>query len=182
MLSSDSAEFLGLPEISQLIRATGYRDVNIYHVWHDPATRPLVPISHLMTHGIIYTKSKYSKGDDTLRDFSDYVMMYYSAAALKEVHQPAYSVAAAVEILGATRGVRNMENIGESVFVGGDPAKGKPYGCTCWAGEGNLEHPELSAEEGRISVPFDQSAFGSEVPWERSFMRRSFIRYQGDLR
>ena len=30
-----------------------YRDAHIFKAWGDPATRPLVPISHLMTHGIV---------------------------------------------------------------------------------------------------------------------------------
>ena len=43
MLSNDTGEFAGLPEISSLVRAAAYRDVHLYKIFSDPQTRPLVP-------------------------------------------------------------------------------------------------------------------------------------------
>jgi len=185
MLSSDSGEFLGWPEISLLIRATAYRDVNLYQVWHDPATRPLVPISHLMTHGIIYTKSKYSKGDDTLRDFSDYVMMYYMRGLqLKEwyinphILNPQQWEALARQTRWSEEHLQTLAN---SVFVGGDPSKGEVYGYMCWKGEdGILSARNPSPGEAEITVPFDQTVWYRSAPG-KAFYAKVVYPYQGEL-
>lgn len=185
MLSSDSAEYLGWPEISELIRATSYRDVNLYQVWHDPSTRPLVPISHLMTHGIIYTKSKYSKGGDTLRDFSDYVMMYYMRGLqLKEWYINPYILSPQQwEVLARqTRwSQENVQTLANSVFVGGDPSKGNVYGYMCWNGDkGILSMRNPSPEEGEIFVPFDQTTWYRGASG-KAFHAKVIYPYQGDL-
>ncbi|MGN6367719.1 MAG: hypothetical protein ACTHN5_05615, partial [Phycisphaerae bacterium] len=185
MLSSDSSEFVGLPEISELIRATAYRDVNLYQVWHDPATRPLVPISHLMTHGIIYTKSKYSHNTDTLRDFADYIMMYYMRGLqLKEWYiNPLILSDDQWQVLARTTrwAQENVNTLANSVFVGGNPAQGKPYGYICWNADHailSVRNPSPAPEE--IVVPFDQTTW-YRGPAGKNFHARMIYPSQQEL-
>lgn len=183
MLSSDSGDFLGYPELSALARAGIYRDVNLYQVWHDPMTRPLVPISHLMTHGIIYTKSKYSTAPgETLRDFGDHVMMYYMRGTqLKEWYiNPSILSDDQWKVLGrATRwSQENLATLANAVYVGGDPRLGQLHGYMAWNGEhGILSVRNPSASESQVSVPFDQTVW-YRGPGDRAFRGKIVYPYQ----
>lgn len=173
MLSSDTGEFTGIPEISTLIRAAAYRDVHLHRIFSDPHTRPLVPVSNLMTHGIIYTRTKYARAGDSLRDFCDYVMMYYSRGTqLKEWYiDPHLLTDEQWQALArATRwSEQNLEILANAVKVGGDPAKAQTYGYIAWLDDRallSLRNP--SPLESQVTIPFDGSV------WYRGRTGRTF--------
>jgi len=205
MLSSDTGEFNGIPEISALVRAAAYRDVHLYKIFHDPETRPLVPISNLMTHGIIYTRTKYGgaapdesgggagrgggagagAGGETLQDFNDYLMMYYTRGTqLKEWYiDPQLLSDEQWQALGrATRwSEENLQTLANAVKVGGDPAKGEVHGYIAWLDDhGILSLRNPSAVEGEALIPFDQSVW-YRGPREKPFRARMIYPWQGDL-
>ena len=185
MLSSDTGEFTGVPEISTLVRAAAYRDVHLHRIFRDPQTRPLVPISNLMTHGIIYTKTKYAAAGDSLRDFSDYVMMYYTRGTqLKEWYiDPHLLSDDQWQALGrATRwSEENLHTLGNSVKVGGDAANAQVHGYIAWLDDRailSLRNP--GPTESDVSIPFDASVW-YRGPSGKPFHARIVYPYQAGL-
>jgi hypothetical protein len=163
MLSGDSGTNNRHPQISTRQMAITYRDSHLFQMWGDPETRPLVPISHLMTHGIIYGDRKLTeKPGDTLRDWSDYVVMYYGRGLqLKEWYiTTSMMTPDRWKVLGrATRwSEENLTTLANTVYVGGDPAEGAAYGYAAFEGDRGilvLRNPDLM--EQTIDVPFDQT-------------------------
>jgi hypothetical protein len=138
-----------------------------------------------MTHGIIYTKSKYSSGGDSLRDFSDYVMMYYMRGLqLKEWYINPYILSPQQwEVLARhTRwSQEHVQTLANSVFVGGDPSQGKVYGYMCWNGDhGIFSVRNPSPGEAEIDVPFDQSTWYRGASG-KEFRPKVVYPYQGEL-
>jgi len=122
---------------------------------------------------------------DTLRDFADYVMMYYMRGLqLKEWYiNPKVLSDQQWEVLGrATRwSEENQATLANAVFVGGDPAQGQAYGYVCWRGErGILSVRNPSPQEQGIAVPFDQSVW-YRGPSGKDFRARMVYPYQADL-
>jgi hypothetical protein len=80
MLAGDDGMNGNWPEISTQAEATTDRDTYIWRMWGDPDDRPLVPISRLMTHGIIRNAKQVNK--NSLQDWLEYVLMYYGRGTL----------------------------------------------------------------------------------------------------
>ncbi len=143
MLSDDTGELPGQPELSILVRAAAYRDAHLHRAWGRPETRPLVPVSFLMTHGIIFTASRYAAAGDTLEEFADHVMMYsMRGTQLKEWYiNPGLLTPDQWQALGrATRwSEEHLATLANAVMVGGDPARGRRMAiCAGMARRGSL--------------------------------------------
>ncbi len=169
MLSGDDGLYENSPQLSTLAMASLYRDVHLYKAWGLGNQRPLVPMSHLMTHGIIYTQSLYGGGQDSIRDFADYVMMYYlRGLKLKEWYfTPKLMNADHWRAVGTiTRWAdENKATLANAIQCGGDPGSGKTYGYVSWNGDkAILGIRNTTPEAAEITVPFDQSVFYRELP------------------
>ncbi len=182
MLAGDDGLHEGFPMLSTLAKASLYRDVHLYKAWGLGADRPLIPISDLMTHGIIYTQSLYGGGQDSIRDFADYVMMYYvRGLKLKEWYfTPRIMNADQWRAVGTiTRwATENQGTLANAVLVGADPASGQPYGYMSWNGDHGilaLRNPRLEAAQ--IYVPFDQTVWYRGAK-ENSFYANAIYPYQ----
>jgi len=135
-----------------------------------------------MTHGIIHGRYQPLGGpDETLREFADNVMMYYGRGVqLMEWYiTPDMMTADRWDVLGrATRwAIQNRDVLEPSVFVGGDPAAGKPHGYAHFKGDRGilvLRNPDLAAQE--LSVPFDKTTRYRGQPG-RSFAGRVIYPY-----
>ena len=149
------------PQLSPREWDMSYRDVHFYKVYAEQ--QRLVPLSAMMTHGIIHGRyQKHGGPDETLREWSDQVVMYYGRGVqLMEWYiTPTMMTPDRWEVLGrATKwAITNRAVLEQSVFVGGDPRQGRPYGYAHWQGDRGLlvlRNPDLAARE--IVVPFDKS-------------------------
>jgi len=173
MLAGDDGLINHRPEISMLARASLYRDAHLYRAWGLGENRPLVPVSQLMTHGIIYTTKLYGHSPDSVREFTDYVMMYYvRGLKLKEWYfSPGIMNSNHWRAVGTiTRWANeNQGTLANAVLVGGSPEKYEPYGYVSWAGaKGILAVRNTRRGPAEIVVPFDQSV------WYRGEAGRKF--------
>jgi len=163
MLAGDHGVNRAYPQISTRKMAITYRDAHLYNAWGDPKTRPLVPISHLMTHGIIYAdRCRVEQPGDTLRDFSDYVVMYYGRGLqLKEWYiTTTMMTPERWKVLGrATRwSEENLDTLAKTVYVGGNPAMGEAYGYVALDDDrGILTARNATAATQTLIVPIDRS-------------------------
>ncbi|MBI9017499.1 MAG: hypothetical protein JEZ07_09595 [Phycisphaerae bacterium] len=165
MLAGDSGVNRNWPQISTRKMAITYRDAHIFHAWGDPATRPLVPISHLMTHGIIYAnRCRVEQDGDSLADWSDYVVMYYARGLqLKEWYITTKMMTPERwRVLGqATRwSEENVDLLANTVMVGGMAEKGQCYGYVAWKDDNGiltLRNPDRRPQT--INVPFDKTVW-----------------------
>jgi hypothetical protein len=103
---------------------------------------------------------------------------------LKEWYiNPLILTAAQWQVLGRhTRwSEEHLQTLANSVFVGGTPAKGAPYGYMCWNGDqGILSVRNPSPAESEIVVPFDQSVWFRGASG-REFHGRVVYPFQGIL-
>ncbi|MBN1513331.1 MAG: hypothetical protein JXB13_15045 [Phycisphaerae bacterium] len=161
MASSDYGYNKTWPQLSPREWDMSYRDVHFHNVY--VRQRRLVPVSAMMTHGIIHGKYQPLGGaHETLREFADNVMMYYGRGVqLMEWYiTPDMMTADRWDVLGrATRwAIQNRDVLEQSVFVGGDPAAGKPHGYAHFKGDRAilvLRNPDLAPQE--LSIPFDKT-------------------------
>ncbi|MBU0606666.1 MAG: hypothetical protein KKI08_02215, partial [Armatimonadetes bacterium] len=163
MCASDFGYEKTYPQLSPREWDMSYRDAHFHRVYREQQN--LVPLSALMTHGIIHGKlCKLGGAEETLREFSDMTVLYYGRGVqLKELYiSPEIMDEARWRVLGqATRwAVTNAPVLRRTVMVGGDPRKGEPYGYVHWQGEGGivvLRNPAPAL--GSIIVPLDQSVY-----------------------
>ncbi|MDA1137214.1 MAG: hypothetical protein O3B01_01410 [Planctomycetota bacterium] len=168
MLAGDTGQSKDWPQLSPREWAMSYRDQHLFRIFQNPVNRPLVSISDLMTHGII--QGRYHQiGDEkeTLREWSDYVMLYYGRGVqLKELYitpdlldQPRW------DILGrATRWAEdNSDLLANSTLFGGDPRQGEVTGYVSWRKDQTGKHKALvilrnpDVQSKQAKVPFDRS-------------------------
>ncbi len=165
MLADDTAVSREWPQPAVAHMGISYRDSHLYHCWGNPEDRPLVPISALMTHGIVYASgANESAKSDSLQEWADYVTMYYARGVqLKELYiTPSMMKTERWELLGRTTrwATQNAETLSKTVLIGGDANKGQPYGYVAWNGNRalvTLRNPDV--REQTIVVPFDRSVF-----------------------
>ncbi len=104
---------------------------------------PLFPLNSLMLHGIIYARKAQGLDRDPHGDFKDEVRSYFaSGTGLQEMYvsPDLLSEANWDELADAANWARtHAEELRDSHWVGGDPARGEVYGWAAWApGRGTL--------------------------------------------
>lgn len=163
MLAGDDGTNGNWPEISTRAMASTDRDTYIWRMFGNPADRPLVPISYLMTHGIIKTTTGMMESvEDNLQDWAEYVLMHYGRGTLlKEWYiSPSVMKAEDWEVLCKVDNWAriNREKLNNTVFVGGRPDEGNAYGYIGWKGEkAVLVARNTRATAQTLVIPFNQS-------------------------
>jgi hypothetical protein len=161
MLAGDDGLNGNWPEISTRAMATTDRDTYIWRMWGEPADRPLVPVSRLMTHGIIRNQRGLMQSpQDTLDDWADYVMMHYGRGVeMKEWYiTPSVMGAEDWKVLCSIHrwGEANGAALRNTVYVGGRPDEGHAYGYMGWNGErGVLVARNTAAAAQTLAIPFN---------------------------
>ena len=174
MLAGDDGFNRNWPEISMRAMATTDRDVFLWRMWGKPDARPLVPVSRLMTHGIVRNPGGQMEGPgDTLHDWADHVMMHYGRGTqMKEWDiTPSALGADHWKVLASIHrwSERRFGALKNAVYVGGRPDEGEAYGYMGWDGDlGVLVARNPAAREQILEVPFDGST------WFRGAGGRSF--------
>lgn len=162
MMGSDSGNNGAWPQLAMRDFATTFRDEHFARLWSDPLERPLIPISTLMTHGIILGDRK-RRGDatETLHDWANYVMMYYGRGVmLKELYiSPDLLSEDYWKVLGkATKwAVDNSAKLVNTVAIGGNPELGEAGGYISWTDDSGiltLRNPDRKQQT--VYVPWDQ--------------------------
>jgi hypothetical protein len=176
MLAGDDGFNGNWPELSTRAMATTDRDAYLWRMWGDPADRPLVPVSRLMTHGIIRNpRGQMESPQDTPRDWADHVMMYYGRGIqMKEWYlTPAAMSEDKWKSLATIHrwSERNFKALANAVWIGGRPDEGHAYGYVGWDGNKGVlvaRNPGPAAQV--LRVPFDPAA---------GFSGKSGTAYQG---
>jgi hypothetical protein len=182
MLAGDDGFNGNTPELSIRAMATTDRDTYLWRMWGNPADRPLVPVSHLMTHGIIRNPGgQMESPQDTVADWADHVMMYYGRGIqMKEW----YITPAAMTpdywrvLLGIHQwSASNFPALVNTVWVGGRPDEGQAYGYVGWAGDrGVLTARNPSVAPQILRVPCDSTTWFRGKPG-RAFRARVVYPY-----
>jgi hypothetical protein len=163
MCAGDNGYEKTYPQLAPREWDMSYRDQHFYQVYRQQGN--LVPLSALMTHGIIHGRLCKLGGDqETLREFSDMVVLYYARGVqLKELYiTPDMMDEPRWRVVGeATRwAVDNAADLRDTVMIGGDPRRGQPYGYVHWNGDhGTIALRNPAPGAATIRVPFDQSVF-----------------------
>lgn len=159
MLAGDDGMNGNWPELSTQARSTTDRDTYIWRMWGDPADRPLVPISRLMTHGII---RKATPKDETLQDWLEYVLMYYGRGTLLKEWYITPSSMSADEWKGLCLvnnwAKKHQQELTNTVYVGGRPDEGNAYGYIGWKNEKGVlvaRNPQALAQT--LIIPFNKA-------------------------
>lgn len=161
MLAGDDGFNGNYPELSTRAMATTDRDTYLWRMWGEPLDRPLLPVSRLMTHGIIRNpRGQMESPQDTVQDWSDHVMMYYGRGVqMREWYiTPAAMNADYWKALCTIHrwGERQQHALRNTMFVGGRPDEGNAYGYIGWDGEHGVlvvRNPAPAAQT--LSIPFD---------------------------
>lgn len=165
MLAGDDGMNGNWPEISSRAMATTDRDTYIWRMWGNAADRPLVPISRLMTHGLIRNSTgNMESSEDTMQDWLEHVLMHYGRGTLlkewyisPEVMNPDHWKALCSVHNWAKA---NQDKLNNMVFVGGRPDEGNPYGYIGWSGnKAVLVARNPSATTKKLLVPFNASVY-----------------------
>ncbi|MBS1669311.1 MAG: hypothetical protein JST58_18215 [Bacteroidetes bacterium] len=185
MLAGDDGVNRNWPEISVRAMASTDRDTYIWRMFGNPNDRPLVPISRLMTHGIIKTSTGMMESkDDNLQDWLEYVLMHYGRGTLLKEWYVSPSVMKPDEwkvLCTVHNWAKEQQSIlNNTVFVGGRPDDGKAYGYMGWEGNnGILVVRNTRADSQKIIIPFDQSVhFYGDL--NQSFKAEVVFPYQDD--
>ncbi|MCP4454990.1 MAG: hypothetical protein GY809_26315, partial [Planctomycetes bacterium] len=185
MMSGDSGGNGAWPGLSLREGATAYRDAWFYQSFNNPercVRPPALPIANFMTHGILYSSKKtYTDGNDTLRDWSDYCVMYFARGTmLKELYITNDLLDDSHwKILGraAAWAQQNQDRLVNTVFVGGDCSKGQAYGYISWVDDRSIltvRNPDRRFQT--LQVPFDASVYYRGDPG-RPFKARAIYPY-----
>ena len=134
MLAGDDGVNGNTPEISTKAMFTTDRDTYLWRLYGNEQDRPLVPISRLMTHGILQTSVKDK--DIPLQDWMDYVLMHYGRGTLlKEwyVSIDAMTTDQWKTLCAVHNWAKQHEReLNNAQFVGGRPDEGNVYGYIGW--------------------------------------------------
>jgi hypothetical protein len=112
-----------------------YRDAQTYK--NIVQQGPLFPLNSLMLHGLIYARWAEGLASDPSHDFADEVRSYFgSGTQLQEMYiTPSLLSAENWDTLAtAAKWARqNAETLGDSHWIGGDPARLQTYGWAAWS-------------------------------------------------
>ncbi len=136
MGASDFGYDTHYPQSSPRQWAMSYRDQHLYKKYR--VERVQCPLSALMTHGIIHGRRNRLGGpNETLREWSDYVVMYYGRGVmLKELYlTPSLLNAEWWDVVGrATQwAIHNAATMVHTRMVGREPRNGGVYGYVHWS-------------------------------------------------
>ncbi|WP_183576523.1 hypothetical protein HDF18_21540 [Mucilaginibacter sp. X5P1] len=163
MLAGDDGTNGNWPEISTRAMASTDRDTYIWRMFGNPADRPLIPISRLMTHGIIKTSTGMMESkEDNIQDWAEYVLMYYGRGTLLKEWYISPSVMKPDQWKALCRvdgwAKKHRAELNHTVFVGGRPDEGDTYGYIGWEGnKGMLVARNPRADAQKLTIPFDKS-------------------------
>lgn len=163
MLAGDDGTNGNWPEISTRAMASTDRDTYIWRMFGNPKDRPLVPISRLMTHGIIKTSTgRLQSKEDNIQDWAEYVLMYYGRGTLLKEWYVSPSVMKPEEwkALCTVDGwaKKHIAALNNTIFVGGRSDEGNAYGYIGWDGDKGVlvaRNPQASPQ--KLIIPFDKS-------------------------
>jgi hypothetical protein len=164
MLAGDDGTNSNWPEISTRAMGSTDRDTYIWRMFGNPGDRPLVPVSRLMTHGIIKnTTGRMESKQDNLQDWAEYVLMHYGRGTLLKEWYISPSVMKAEDWKVLCKidnwAKDHRDELTNTVYVGGRPDEGNAYGYVGWSGEkGVLVVRNTNAATQKLIIPFDQSA------------------------
>lgn len=164
MLAGDDGTNGNWPEISTRAMATTDRDTYIWRMWGNAADRPLVPISRLMTHGIIKSSDgRMESKEDGLQDWLEHVLMHYGRGTLLKEWYITPSALKPDEWKALCTvdnwAKENREILNNTVYVGGRPDEGQAYGYVGWHGaRGILVARNPGATTQKLVIPFDAQA------------------------
>ncbi|MCD2421244.1 hypothetical protein LQ567_00615 [Niabella pedocola] len=159
MLAGDDGMNGNTPELSLKAMFTTDRDTYIWRMFGNAADRPLVPVSRLMTHGILQTAPK--EKDISLQDWTDYVLMHYGRGTLLKEWYISLD-AMRPELWAALSAVqkwadRHQAALNHTVFVGGRPDEGHAYGYMGWdQNKGILTARNTGPGEQTLRIPFNK--------------------------
>ncbi|MFT3705560.1 MAG: hypothetical protein QM802_24535 [Agriterribacter sp.] len=163
MLAGDDGMNGNWPEISSRAMATTDRDTYIWRMWGDSADHPLVPVSRLMTHGIIRSSTgNMESPDDTMQDWLEHVLMHYGRGTLLKE----WYISPGIMSPDHWKALCTIHNwvkahqscFNNTVFAGGRPDEGNPYGYIGWHNnKAVLVARNPSAVNKKLIIPFDES-------------------------
>ncbi len=177
LLAGDDGFNANWPELSGRAQATTDRDVFFWRMWGQPEDRPWFPISSIMTHGIIRNpRGQMSFATDTLRDWSDHVLMHYGRGTLlREWYLTPHAMLpqewqALIAIHQWTESRR--QSLNHTCFVGGRPDEGEAYGYMGWSRDGTsgtLVARNPSPQSQQLIIPLTaatQFLGHAQQPWQ----------------
>lgn len=169
MCASDFGYDRTFPQLSRREWAMSYRDAHFHNVYlrDDNPT----PLSALMTHGIIQGRRNRLGGpDETLREWSDYVAMYFGRGVLlKELYlSPDLLTEEQWRAVGTTArwATENADVLERTRMFGGDPRRGEPYGFAHWRGDRAiiaLRNPNYRAMTLRVPIDEERGYLGAQT-------------------
>lgn len=184
MLAGDDGTNGNWPEISTRAMASTDRDTYIWRMWGNAADHPLVPISRLMTHGIIKSSDgRMESKEDDLQDWLEHVLMHYGRGTLLKEWYITPSALKSDEWKALCTvdnwAKENREILNNTVYAGGRPDEGHAYGYIGWHHEkGILVARNPGAETQKLVIPFDEHAGFYEMKGE-SYAADVLFPYQG---
>lgn len=161
MLAGDDGTNGNWPEISTRTMASTDRDTYLWRMWGNSADRPLVPISRLMTHGIIKnSRGMMESKEDNLQDWLEYVLMHYGRGTLLKEWYISPSALNADDWKALCTvdnwAKENRQMLNNTVLVGGRPDEGNAYGYIGWHNDkGVLVARNTRAEKQKLIFPFN---------------------------
>ena len=165
LLAGDDGFNANWPDLSGRAQASTDRDTFFWRMWGNPADRPWFPIASIMTHGIIRNRhGQMSLPTDTLRDWSDYLLMHYGRGTLlrewylspDSVTDDEWTALKAIHIWADQR----KSDLIHTCYVGGRPDEGHVYGYMGWSESrqsGTLVARNPSAAGRTLRIPLDQA-------------------------
>ncbi|WP_400261436.1 hypothetical protein ACFX5U_16145 [Sphingobacterium sp. SG20118] len=160
LLAGDDGMNANWPELSKWAMKSTDRDAYFARMWGSSSDRPLVPISRIMTHGVVKTGD--ASENETLQDWMDYALMHYGRGTLlKEWYISAPSMTDdewKVLCLVDNWAKKHRHALNKTFYVGGRPDEGAVYGYIGWEGnQGVLTVRNPTAETQTIRIPFDET-------------------------
>jgi hypothetical protein len=185
MMSGDSGGNGAWPGLSLREGATAYRDAWFFQSFNNPqrcVRPPALTIANFMTHGILFSSKKpFTDGTDTLRDWSDYCVMYFARGTLlKELYLTNDLLDDEHwKVLGraAAWAQQNQARLVNTAFVGGDCSKGQVYGYVSWVDDQailTVRNPDRAFQT--LQVPFNTSVYFRREP-DQPFKARAIYPY-----